>query len=467
MSDQFPTKSGAAREEYAEQLTNAQHGPWIEDPSYALASDLEVYSKVLRDPVAAHAIRYRKHLVAGSEWTVQPASESPSDQLAAKIVEDMLHALRGFEDARVRLASAIFRGSAYQFVEGRRAFAQLGGVAAAWWVPTRLVDVDRRRFRLSPEGWKLWSVERRCWEALEHPEWFVRSTFDDVESSLGYGRGLLDTLYRFQSLKTRTLQQAASACERFAEGFLIAKIANMRDGARAAGGTSSGASARAAAVIDLLKRHRARNFLAIDADDDLQMINGVGEGWALIESMLSYLDTNQVMAVLGSTLATMQSMDEVGSNAKAQEHANSTEALVQADRKRLSDDVTRDLIEGLFWPLNRYQIEAVAPGAKPPRFEITQQQREDPETAAKVLQILVTSGVSLRKDEVYDRFGYTQPKDGDEIVEGQAAAAPGTGGGFGSPAPTGGHGPLGPLDSFGGSRAWLESVSGGGGGAVA
>lgn len=430
MASQFDARTGQAREAYAQGLADALYGPWIEDPSYALTSDEEVYEKIMRDPVAAHSIRYRKHLVAGQEWRVLPASEADADQRAATLFEEILDQVEGFDDARIRLASAIFKGSAYQFVEGTRRWTVLDGIPGSWWVPTRLIDVDRRRFRLANDGWRFWSAVRRAWEPLEHPEWFVRSVFDDVESSLGYGRGLLDTLYRYQALKARTLQKAGSAVDRFAEGFLVAKVQGARDGKTGMKGPDRTTAQVAAKFIELLKRQRADNFMVIDAEDDLTMVNGVGEGWGMIEAMLGYLDTNQVMAVLGSTLATMQSLNEVGSNAKAKEHATSTEALVQADRRRLSDDLTRDLL-GLIWNLNRYQIEAVAPGARKPKFTLVQQQKEDPEAAAKVVQILLTSGVKLRSDEVYERTGFTPPGMGDEVIEPQPAPAAPPGGGFG------------------------------------
>ena len=249
MAQQFPAGSQQAYARYTQSLSDAiKSRDWVYDPSYALHSDWEVYEKILRDPVAAHAIRFRKHLVAGSKVRVVPASEDPIDEAAASLVEDLLKQLCGFTDARLCLADAIFKGSAYAMITGRRkllsAGAPVGGIKPVpqhWWVPERIADIDRRRFRLiridDVLRWQLWSVERRDWENLEHPEWFIRSVYEATESSLGYGRGLLDTLYYFQSAKARSLQEAISAAERFGQGLVTVGIENLRasDG-RAVGG---------------------------------------------------------------------------------------------------------------------------------------------------------------------------------------------------------------------------------------
>src|SRR5690606_17500510 len=134
---------------------------------------------------------------------------------------ELLGDLLGFTDARVRLADAIFRGSAYALICGERRMRSGGddGPVLARWAPTALVDVDRRRFRAryTPEGyeWDFWSIEREAYEPLteEQRRWFVRCTFDSTEDSLAYGRGLLDTIFYFQALKTGVLRDCATASE--------------------------------------------------------------------------------------------------------------------------------------------------------------------------------------------------------------------------------------------------------------
>ena len=83
----FNTLSATAYQRYAYMLRDAlMMRDWVYDPSFALASDWDIYQKVMRDPVAAHAIRYRKHMVAGTEWRIEPGSDKPADKRAAEMM---------------------------------------------------------------------------------------------------------------------------------------------------------------------------------------------------------------------------------------------------------------------------------------------------------------------------------------------------------------------------------------------
>jgi len=425
----FPTGSQDAYSRYVESLSDAiKNRDWIYDPSYALHSDSEIYAKVLRDPVTAHAIRFRKHLVAGAAIRVVAASERPADEAAAKVVEDLLKEIIGFTDARISLADAIFRGSAYAMILGKRrnmiAGVVQGGedpVPLNWWVPEKLTDIDRRRFRLTPkEGWQLWSVDRRKWEKLMHPEWFVRSTHEASESTLGYGRGLLDTLYFFQSAKARALQDLLAATERFGQGFISIAIENMRgaDGRPVAGDRSS--ESVAAAWQRELAKQKARHILVHDKRDELQVHNGLGEGWQLLQWCLNYLDNALVTTVLGSTLPTLEG--DGGSRALGEVQENSTEALVQADRQRLADHLTRDLV-GLVWRRNRNQIMAQCGVCNMPKLAVDQRKKESPVEAAELIAKLLAAGVTLRAKEVYEKVGFTAPLPGDDLIGGGQAVS--------------------------------------------
>ena len=429
---------------YTQRLSDAITArDWISDPSFALTSDSAIYDKILRDPVAAHAIRFRRHLVAGAEVRVSPASDRPEDHAAAAIVESLVEQIHGFTDARICLAEAIFRGSAYAYIEGHRRVMRAGTmpgggepIAQNWWVPERLTEIDRRRFRLWRDPvskrltWQLWSVERRAWEPLENPEWFIRSVVENTESSLGHGRGLFDTLYYYQASKARVLQDSLRASERFGQGFVHVGVEGMRaaDG-RPVGGDQRGSDTVAQAWKDEFVKHRSDGVLVHDARDTVGGLPaGSNQGWQLLDSLLKYLDNAQVTAILGSTLPTLEG--DGGSRALGAVQENSTEALVQADRARLSDDLTRDLV-GQLWRLNKDQIQYQVGPATMPRVHIDQRKREDPQVSAQVIATLLGAGVSLRRDEVYKKTGFTQPLPGDELFESTPAPAPMPGFGFG------------------------------------
>ena len=290
----FPFGSIVGYQRYVYDLVSAMRDrDWVADPSLAITSDAAIYSKILRDPVAALAIRYRRHLVAGKDWAVKPGGEEEIDRRAAAITEALLKKIRRFADSRALLADAIFRGSAYSYVEGQRETfeAEPGTGEQNWWTPTRLVDVDRRRFRLVTFDaetnekvlrWEFWSVERASWEPLDHEEWFVKSVVEEAEDSLGYGRGILDTLYFYQAAKTRVLQDCLAASERFGQGLLHIGIQSYRDAStlKPNGAGDSGASVASDWQTEL-EKHKARHILVHDKEDEIGVLEA-GRGWELL-----------------------------------------------------------------------------------------------------------------------------------------------------------------------------------------
>ena len=423
------TGSQDASATYTADLSAALRAPVVYDPSWSQRSDRWVWEKIRRDANAAHAISYRCRLAAGLEYCLEPASDSDTDKEAAAICEELLGGIENFADARAELASAIFRGSAYAFIEGARETRLVNGREGFWWVPRRLVDFDRRRFsrRRQPDGsiaWELYSLEREAWEPLgDRFAWFVRHHFDLTEASLGYGRGLLDSVFVASDLKARTLQLYADAGARAATGFVTLAIESMRgpDG-RPNRGDGTSAEDVADAWAEAIRKHRGNNTLVHDKRDEVKVHSGFAESYNLLQSLITYCDNQVTKAVLGSILPT--SGDGGGSFAMAVVQGNATESLVQSDRKRLGEDLTRDLI-GQVWRLNWAQIVDAGLGrARPPSLRITQRAREEPKEDAQIISAALAAGIPLRSDEVYKRLGFTPPGPDDDVIRGGASGAP-------------------------------------------
>jgi phage gp29-like protein len=425
----FPTATSIAYDRYGRDLSQAIRGmgSWIHDPSFSLGTDDMIYEKVRRDAVTQQAMTFRKHLITGRRVVVEPASDDKGSKLAAAVVEELLDQVGMFSDARFNLSEAVFRGSTYAFIEGEfvEGMSIAGQAPMTWWVPRRLVDVDRRRFRLRPVQdpnnpneikvvWFLWSVSRQTWEPLEHPEWFVKHTYQRTEDTLHYGRGLLDSLHFYQASKMRVLQEGLAACERFGQGMIVAKLDSMERPGQTPDGTDN--TSYAQEYLRVIDKMRARNTLVHAKEDDLQLLTGFGEGWQLIKELLAHLDNAIRTLILGANLPT--SATSGGSFALAEIQENSTEALVQFDRELLSETLTRDLI-GLVWSLNAENFRRMGAGmggVRMPVLRIKQEKREDPQINASVISAALAAGIPLRRDEVYDKLGFTQPQEEDEVI---------------------------------------------------
>jgi hypothetical protein len=431
---------------YVWALHSAYQGYRVYDPDYALLNEPDIFELVLRDPVINHAINLRLHGVAARRFRVLAASDSEEDIKLAAVVEQGLSHIDGFTEARKNMALAVVRARTFQRIYGSRKVLDLGKTGEKeWWVPTKLKEVDRRRFRLVPQ-WstgtntklkitvEMWSLERNVWEPmpLEEQRRYVKVIYNDEESRLGYGRGLCEALYFYHWAKGIVMEQCLGGIERWAQGMVTVKI----DGLRRASPANTNQS-QANYWLEIIKKQRTKNSLVFDAKDDIQVHETMGTGHQLCMEMIHYLDDAMVALILGSVLP-FGGGSQGGSLARARTEREVSESLLQYDRDKIDEDIKRDLI-GLFLRLNRPIIEELGLGkAQRPVFETVQETHEDPEVNARVLSVLLTSGMKIRKDEAYVKVGYTPPKDTDEVIEPMMAPGMEGEGGPGQPRGPGG-----------------------------
>ncbi len=414
---------------YVHALNSVYHSYRIWEPSYAGSRDPDIWEKVRRDAVISAAVDQRLHAIAAREWRVMPGGKSDADAEAAAVVEEILQQIPRFLETRFELAQAVFLGSAYAFIGGRRVLDTYAKKTGLWWVPSRLKDMDRRRFRWRSERkpaedgtnelrtWlEYWSIRREEWVEADAAR-FVRHTYNDEESRLGYGRGLIEAIYFYHYVKGVVMREGLQGLERWAQGMVVVKI----DGLRAASDGKPNATVQTA-WIKALKKMRARHALTMSKDDEVDLLNGPGQGHQLVETWLRYVDNAMTRLILGSVRPTGGDMDS-GARAAAETESDTTEQLIQFDRLLLDETITRDII-GEIWRHNRAAFSECGLGsAKKPKFSSVQEKRSDPVEASQVIATLLGAGVTLRAEEVYERTGMTPPGPDDDVIEGQAALA--------------------------------------------
>lgn len=437
MSTPLFLRANTAAEIYVHALSSAyRSGFRIYDPSPALAKDPNIYEKLMLDAVIYHAVQQRRHMVAGHKFQCQPASESTADKIWAAICEKLIGRIRNFKGALFNLANAVFVGSTYGMIRGERKFLTLiDGKPRNWFVPLEVKDVSKFRFRPVPkrvnEGtadeqinieWQIHNVARDTFEPLEHPECFIKHIYDDNESSLGFGRGLVDAMYYYWRAKELVLTENVGAIEFWARGLLIAKIDGVRD-------ASTGKTNQALLdnVLTQLEKHRGRHVLGMGKEDEVTVTDGPGEGWQMAAGMRDYLDQALRTLILGSSLPTGGG-EQGGSYALGKVQENSTEALIQYDREILSETISNDLI-GLLRRLNQPQLLEMGIGhAENPKFLIVQEKIQNPKERAEIAALYVDRGIPLKEDELYEPAGFTVPGPEDKVfVKAQPQIDPLTG----------------------------------------
>jgi len=85
-----------------------KYGIRIYDPDFGLARDPDLEEKLMRDPEIYAAMRVRLNRIAGADWTIVPATDSPIDKTLAAVISDAFSYIQRFSQARFELASAVF-----------------------------------------------------------------------------------------------------------------------------------------------------------------------------------------------------------------------------------------------------------------------------------------------------------------------------------------------------------------------
>lgn len=413
---------------YTRALSSAwRNGIQLYDPSLWLTREPELEEKMLRDADIAHAVTFRRHMIAGRQWSVLPKNpEHERAPMAVAVGTTLLNEIRGFTAARFNLARAFFSGARFARIHGTTRQLALGdGKVRTWWVPTRLEDVDKRMYRIVPHKeaetdklcayWERWDVDQQKWcvETRRDAMHTIRHVYQDDQSTLGHGRGLREALGWWWYAKEHVFQESLQAVERFAQGILTAKVDGARDAATGMPNTEL-----ITAWKDVLEDLRARHVLVYDSSDEVSSVSVSGEGWQLMSSIRAELRSSIHTLILGANLTTAAS--EGGSYALAEVQENSTEALIQYDRETLEETLTDDLI-GCVWFCNHANLVELGVANEMPRFAVKQEKRQDPQVRASVAQTLHGMGVKLSLQDLLEQTGFRKPEQGEEIVAQQGA----------------------------------------------
>lgn len=411
---------------YVRALSSAwRNGIQLHDPSVWLLRDPETEEKMLRDADIAHAVGFRRHLIAGRQWNLTPKVDgSPRATLALAVGTELLSSIRHFTQARYNLARAFFSGARFGRIHGQARTLTLGdGRPRVWWVPVRIEDLDKRMYRIVPQNdgeritaqWERWDIAKQEFlpETMQDAIRTIRHVYQDDQGQLGHGRAMREALGWWWYAKTHVFQESLQAVERFAQGIISAKVEGARDAATGLPNTELIQSWQ-----DVLEDLRARHVLVYDAADQVEHIQMSGEGWQLLETIRGELRSTIYTLILGANLTT--SADQGGSYALAEIQENSTEALIQFDRETLEETLTDDLLTCVWWH-NHANLRELGIADHMPRFSITQEKRQDPQERATVAQTLNGMGIALSLDDLLEQTGFRKPEPGEDLVEGQTS----------------------------------------------
>lgn len=393
------------------------------DNDFLLENDDDGYEKLLRDAYIAGLIRQMKHLTIGQYYSLVPGDDRSkdivtycSDILNAGITDDEM------QKALFYLGDSFIKGLSLCKVEGEHKWLRIGRDDKPdwWWLPTGLIPIDKRRVKRirvdNPDGpstwaWAMFDVEKYQWLPIEDITPYIFHFYDSDELH-PYGRGLGGSLYYYWHAKAVLYEMMLQGAETWAGGWILAYIDGLKRN------TADAFSDRSTtqAWIDTLEKMKSHKIMVMAKDDQLKFEQGPTSGHNIIVDSLKYLDDAMAILILSSN---MINMSAGGSFAMAKVKADEQQAgPIQYNRITLAGAITKYLVWNNIWRRNLPNFRVRGLGMmKPPKFSLDQKKHYDPEMELRIAQQMKQLGQPVKVSELYERVGYTQPAEGDDVIK--------------------------------------------------
>lgn len=384
-----------------------------------------------RDPHYLGVLGTRRRSVSQIDITVEAASDDPADVAKADMVRNWLD--------RDELTEEIFHildsiGKGYSFTE------IIWDTSEGQWMPDRLELRDPRWFRF----------DRRD------------LTTPVMLDETGQDRPLDGFKFIYARMAAKSGLPLRSGLARVATWGWLFKAYTQRDWAiftqtygqpLRVGKYGPGASERDKDTLFNAVANIAGDCAAIVPESmtiDFKESGNVGAASGLYMERADWLDRQISKAVLGQTATTDAVTGGLGSG---KEHREVQEDIERADAKALAGILNRDLIKP--WMILEFGEQK-----RYPRLKIGRPEAEDLDAAASALEKLVPLGLRVSMSAVRDKFGWADPKAGEEVLTPPAPnaqpAAP-VGGGMGAESAV--KYPLNTLEGSAGTSAALQAES--------
>lgn len=364
---------------------------------------LRVYQDLARDGHTGSVLRKRRQAVISRQWTVEPATEAPLDDLAAQLVRAALKRVR-FDRACQGLLSAVLTGLAVVEVIWEAAELRLeNGSRRSWIVPKALKVRNPRRFVFGLDGNMRLRTREAPLAGIELPaRKFITCGFWAEENEDPYGRGLGHDLFWPVYFKRNGVALWNALIEKFGQPFVYAEYPQ---------GTPDKDRDALLEAVQTIARNAG---LTVPAGTLLKVLEtGRSATGDLHAAMTREMNAEISKVVLGETLTT--EMGPNGARAASETHNDVREELADADADLLSAELNDQLL--------RWITEVNLPGAEPPT--VWRRQPEDPDLQARATldKTLFDMGFEPTDDYVAETYG-----PGYQRVRRQAppAIAPGT-----------------------------------------
>ncbi|AKO97619.1 MULTISPECIES: DUF935 domain-containing protein [Marinovum] len=329
----------------------------------------------------------RKRSVSQIEITVKPGGESALDEELATMVRDWLQRDE-LQDELFNILDAIGKGFSFTEI--------LWDTSAGQWRPERLEYRDPRWFRFDRVG--LSKPMMLNAQGQEEPLPAYKFIYNQMaaKSGLPLRSGLARAVVWGWMFKAYTQRDWAIFTQTYGQPLRVGKFGP--------GSSETDRDTLFRAVANI-----AGDCAAIIPESmqiEFVETGNLGSSTDHYERRSDWLDKQVSKAVLGQTATTDAESGGLGSG---KEHREVQEDIERADCKALSAVLNRDLVQP-------WVILERGPQARYPQIVIARPEAEDLKAFSDAIGGLIDRGLTVRAQEVREKFGLATPKAGDEIL---------------------------------------------------
>lgn len=433
-----------------------QSGVSVLDPDELLAADPEAYEKLMSEIGVMAKLQKRVKRVGAAGWLFQ--TENALLQPLVPLFKSAFGHIEDFNRARKALVrNAVLKGWGIARIYGRFVRKLLPGDTEVrrWWVPTRLTDVDKRRWRINQDyyssheaadrlqEWTIQDIFTQKWYRIDVPGAppglrrcdYVWCRYDDSEDDLGYAHGIGRALFHKWYMSTYAWLYAMDGAESWSKGKIVISTPNTLGGATLPGDLKGQRLAQQIRdeIATAANKQMARHTLVIDKEQDFKVHGQPTSGHEAVSWIIDAIDMQYDELILGVR------------------RDDPNRPLWDIDPEIINDDkdmleaAMRDLVK-TFVHWNRFNFLAMGYDCDTlettMKFKIKRSNSMDPQTLLKTMIGVSALGAPLHKDDVYGGTGLTRvEKDSPDAVFQPPPGSPVSGGsGMTAGSATGGPG---------------------------
>jgi hypothetical protein len=405
----------------------------INDPSHAIQVDPDIEAKMMRDGDIAFYFNFRKMLVAGTGFHVDPGTKKADEKQVARasLEQDLISCIDRFDESRRNLAYADMSGARAAQIQGEIVKANFGdGVVRTWAVPTRLVDMAKEDFRFVNKGHssgfdvdieqQVWSINRDGYDELKNTQDYVLHRVGNSEEYAMYGHGLREALAYIWYAKSHLFQTMSETSDRYGQGWLKIKVES--------GGIATDSAFPNSEVyrsaVERGEAMRQGGVLVLADGEEAELLESKGTGFNMVLQHYNMLQEMTSRLILGAVLPTGGGDQGAGSLSRAETEKSSTQIIVGTSRRALEDSLSLHLMNWIAH-YNRANFEEMGLASVPSgRIRIDDDDTLSAKESMEFYGQLLEKNVAMYADEFYEGIGVKRPEGVPDIINDPSLAAP-------------------------------------------